>query len=54
MQYVKKAALRGVIPFVIMTGIALMMKSQVFPAFDVKSTFLAGLIYGHRGDLGAV
>lgn len=44
MKVLLKAFIRGVIPFVIMTGISLMMKYQRMDAFQVKSTFMAGLI----------
>ena len=41
---IKKAVLRGIIPFLIMTIISLIMKYQQIDAFQVKSTFLVGII----------
>ncbi len=40
----KKGLLRGGIPFVIMSGISGIMWSQNFPLFEVRSTFLTGII----------
>ncbi len=44
MKYIKKALIRGIIPFAIMTGMSLLMKYQGMEPFQIKSTFLAGLI----------
>lgn len=44
MKVFLKALIRGAIPFVIMTGISLIMNYQRMDAFQVKSTFMAGLI----------
>ena len=41
---IKKAIIRGIIPFIIMTAISLMMKYQGVDVFQVKSTFLVGII----------
>ncbi|MDD7363391.1 MAG: DUF3021 family protein [Firmicutes bacterium] len=41
---VKKAILRGMIPFVIMAVISSVMKHQKMDPFQVKSTFLVGII----------
>ena len=41
---IKKAIIRGIIPFIIMTAISLMMKYQGVDVFQVKSTFLLGII----------
>ena len=41
---IKRAIIRGIIPFIIMTAISLMMKYQGVDVFQVKSTFLAGII----------
>nr|WP_039692999.1 DUF3021 family protein [Streptococcus gallolyticus] len=40
----KKALIRGAIPFVIMSGISGIMWSQNFSLFEVRSTFLTGII----------
>lgn len=42
--YIKQAILRGGIPFVIMGGIALIMRSQGMDGFQVRSTFITGII----------
>lgn len=44
MKYLKTGILRGLIAFAIMTGIALIMKSQGQDATQVRSTFFGGLI----------
>lgn len=44
MMLIKKAIIRGIIPFIIMTAISIMMKYQGIDAFQVKSTFLVGII----------
>ena len=44
MNLVKSATIRGTIPFVIMTGITLIMRAQKIDSFQVKSTFVTGLI----------
>lgn len=44
MGLVKKAILRGGIPFVIMTGISISMKYKGMDPYQVKSTFLTDLI----------
>ncbi|WP_236002708.1 DUF3021 family protein [Levilactobacillus wangkuiensis] len=44
MNLVKSATIRGTIPFVIMTGITLIMRTQKIDSFQVKSTFVTGLI----------
>lgn len=41
---IKRAIIRGIIPFIIMTAISLMMKYQGVEVFQVKSTFLVGII----------
>ena len=41
---IKRAIIRGIIPFIIMTAISLMMKYQGVDVFPVKSTFLLGII----------
>ena len=41
---IKIAIIRGIIPFIIMTAISLMMKYQGVDVFQVKSTFLVGII----------
>ena len=41
---IKRAIIRGIIPFIIMTAISLMMKYQGVDVFQVKSTFLLGII----------
>lgn len=43
-KHLTNALIRGVIAFAIMTTIALIMRSQDFDQFQVKSTFMAGLI----------
>ncbi len=40
----KKAVLRGVIPFIIMTAISIIMKSQGMESSQVRSTFIVGII----------
>lgn len=40
----KKSVIRGIIPFVIMTTISIIMNYQGIDAFQVRSTFIAGLI----------
>ncbi|MBS4770855.1 DUF3021 domain-containing protein [Carnobacteriaceae bacterium zg-ZUI240] len=42
-MFIKKAIIRGGIPFVIMTGISLIMIAQNMDAYDIKSTFISGL-----------
>ncbi|MDY2960391.1 MAG: DUF3021 domain-containing protein [Hornefia sp.] len=44
MGLVKKAILRGGLPFIIMTGISISMKYKGMDPYQVKSTFLTGLI----------
>lgn len=41
---IKKAIIRGIIPFIIMTSISMMMYYQGINTFQVKSTFLVGVI----------
>ena len=41
---IKKAIFRGMIPFVIMTSLAIFMRLQGTDIFQVKSTFLVGII----------
>lgn len=41
---IKKAIIRGIIPLIIMTTISIIMKHQAQDAFQVKSTFLVGII----------
>lgn len=41
---IKKAIIRGIIPFIIMTSISIMMYYQEIDTFQVKSTFLVGFI----------
>lgn len=41
---IKKVIFRGMIPFVIMTSLAIFMRLQGLDAFQVKSTFLVGII----------
>ena len=41
---IKKVIFRGMIPFVIMTSLAILMRLQGLDAFQVKSTFLVGII----------
>ena len=41
---IKKVIFRGMIPFVIMTSLAIFMRLQGIDAFQVKSTFLVGII----------
>jgi threonine/homoserine efflux transporter RhtA len=43
-KHLTNALIRGVIPFAIMTTIALIMRSQNVDSFQVKSTFMVGLI----------
>ncbi|MBC2576706.1 DUF3021 family protein [Peptostreptococcus canis] len=40
----KEAVVRGVFPFIIMTAISLIMKYQKMDAFQVRSTFIVGII----------
>jgi len=44
MDLLKQALIRGIIPFAIMTGISLIMVSQGMDGFQIKSTFITGLI----------
>lgn len=44
MSYLRRALVRGIIPFIIMTAIALIMRSQGIDPFQVRSTFVVGLI----------
>lgn len=44
MKYLKQAIIRGIIPLVTMTVVAYSMYQQGFDSYQVKSTFLAGLI----------
>lgn len=44
MSIIKKAFLRGILPLLIMTGIAAVMHHQGMDFFQVKSTFITGLI----------
>lgn len=44
MHYLSQAFIRGFIPFVIMSGISGIMRIQNMDAFQIKSTFLTGLI----------
>lgn len=41
---IKKVIFRGMIPFVIMTSLAILMRLQGLDDFQVKSTFLVGII----------
>lgn len=41
---IKKAIIRGIIPFIIMTSISITMYYQGTDTFQVKSTFLVGII----------
>lgn len=41
---IKKAIIRGIIPFAIMTAIALIMKYQGVDQMQVRSTFVVGII----------
>ena len=41
---IKAAIIRAIIPFVIMTGISLLMRYQEIDASQVRSTFFVGLI----------
>lgn len=41
---IKRAIIRGIIPFIFMSAISLMMKYQGVDVFQVKSTFFAGII----------
>ena len=41
---IKKVIFRGMIPFVIMTSLAILMRLQGLDSFQVKSTFLVGII----------
>ena len=40
----KKSIIRGIIPFLIMTTLSIVMKYQSIDAFQVRSTFIVGLI----------
>ncbi len=40
----KKSIIRGIIPFLIMTTLSIVMKCQGIDAFQVRSTFIVGLI----------
>jgi len=40
----KKAIVRGIIPFVIMTAISILMHMQKIDPFQIRSTFLVGVI----------
>ena len=40
----KKSFIRGIIPFVIMTTLSIIMNYQGIDAFQVRSTFIVGLI----------
>lgn len=44
MQHLKNALIRGGLPFVMMSGISLMMHLQQLDEFQVSSTFITGLI----------
>lgn len=44
LKYTKRAVIRGIIPFAIMTGLTLIMRYQGMDFFQVKSTFFSGLI----------
>lgn len=44
MQYFRQALIRGIIPLIVMTGISLIMKHQKLDPFQIKSTFIVGLI----------
>ena len=44
MKYIIDAIIRGIIPFVIMSGISLIMVYQKLNSFQIKSTFLVGII----------
>ncbi len=44
MDLLKQTLIRGIIPFAIMTGISLIMVSQGMDGFQIKSTFITGLI----------
>ncbi|WP_309302451.1 DUF3021 family protein [Streptococcus zalophi] len=41
---ITNAIIRGIIPFIIMTTISIIMKYQGIDSFQVKSTFLVGII----------
>lgn len=41
---IKRAIIRGIIPFIFKSAISLMMKYQGVDVFQVKSTFFAGII----------
>lgn len=43
-KHIKNAVIRGGIPLLIMSGISLVMKLQGMDAFQVRSTFITGLI----------
>ena len=40
----KKAIVRGIIPFVIMSAISILMNMQKIDPFQIRSTFLVGVI----------
>lgn len=40
----KKSIIRGIIPFLIMTTLSIVMKCQGIDVFQVRSTFIVGLI----------
>lgn len=44
MNYLKNAIIRGAIPFVMMSGITAIMHLQQLSAFQVRSTFITGVI----------
>lgn len=44
MKVISKALIRGAIPLAIMTGISLIMNHQGMDSFQVRSTFVVGLI----------
>lgn len=44
MKHLKNALIRGGIPLIIMSGISLIMQWQNLEAFQVRSTFITGLI----------
>ncbi|MBW9213074.1 MULTISPECIES: hypothetical protein [Terrabacteria group] len=41
---IKKAIIRGIIPLIIMTTLSIIMKYQGIDTFQVKGTFLVGII----------
>lgn len=50
----KKAIIRGIIPFLIMTGISLIMTHQGIDRFQVKSTFIVGIIMASIGATSVI